>query len=235
MTIKFEVPGKERKRLVQTLAAWLGSDVKYNGAPSFSYEVERFTVGRDGDLTFDGKADDEVIERLLEHLYDEGFQYELPAAEAEENPADEEREADGMALTVIMPLAKVNTANLTNLLEAKGTLIRKALGAEDLRFDIGEEFVSFPWFGGRALDSDEIKAYTHFISALCAMTCEQKRINAHEKPVDNEKYAFRCFLLRLGFIGADYKTERKILLRNLTGSAAFKSGAKGGREDDVSE
>lgn len=84
MTIKFEVPGKERKRLVQTLAAWLGSDVKYNGAPSFSYEVERFTVGRDGDLTFDGKADDEVIERLLEHLYDEGFRYELPAAEAEE-------------------------------------------------------------------------------------------------------------------------------------------------------
>ena len=47
-----------------------------------------------------------------------------------------------------------------------------------------------------------------------------------EKEVENEKYAFRCFLLRLGFIGKDYKDERKILLRNLTGSSAFKGGAK---------
>jgi len=44
--------------------------------------------------------------------------------------------------------------------------------------------------------------------------------------VENEKYAFRCFLLRLGFIGAEYKIERKILLRNLTGSSAFKSGRR---------
>lgn len=58
------------------------------------------------------------------------------------------------------------------------------------------------------------------------MALNQKRITAKEKPVDNDKYAFRCFLLRLGFIGDDYKTERKILLRNLSGSSAFKSGAK---------
>ena len=41
---------------------------------------------------------------------------------------------------------------------------------------------------------------------------------------ENEKYAFRCFLLRLGFIGEEYKVERKILLKNLTGSSAFKNG-----------
>ena len=45
-----------------------------------------------------------------------------------------------------------------------------------------------------------------------------------EKETDNDKYAFRCFLLRLGFIGAEFKTERKILLRNLAGSSAFRSG-----------
>ena len=56
------------------------------------------------------------------------------------------------------------------------------------------------------------------------MAKNQKRINAKEKELDNEKYAFRCFLLRLGFIGDAYKAERKILLRNLTGSSAFKSG-----------
>lgn len=55
------------------------------------------------------------------------------------------------------------------------------------------------------------------------MSRNQKRINATEKEVDNEKYAFRCFLLRLGFIGNEYKAERKILLRNLSGSSAFKT------------
>ena len=58
------------------------------------------------------------------------------------------------------------------------------------------------------------------------MSVTQKRVNASEKEVDNEKYAFRCFLLRLGFIGNEYKSQRKILLRNLTGSSAFKSGSR---------
>ena len=45
-------------------------------------------------------------------------------------------------------------------------------------------------------------------------------------------YAFRCFLLRLGFIGAEYKTARKILLKNLSGSSAFRNG---GTEHEISE
>jgi hypothetical protein len=53
-------------------------------------------------------------------------------------------------------------------------------------------------------------------------------VTAKEKETDNEKYAFRCFLLRLGFIGDEYKETRRVLLRNLTGSAAFRSGAKRG-------
>ena len=64
------------------------------------------------------------------------------------------------------------------------------------------------------------------------MASNAKRVTATEKAVDNEKYSFRCFLLRLGFIGAEYKAERKILLKNLTGSSAFKDG---GKNDEVSE
>ena len=67
----------------------------------------------------------------------------------------------------------------------------------------------------------------HFLGfPNCKMSKEQKRINSTEKKVSNEKYAFRCFLLRLGFIGEEYKTDRRILLKNLTGSSAFKNGAK---------
>ena len=73
-------------------------------------------------------------------------------------------------------------------------------------------------------DFDAITAYTSFLAALCKMSKEQKRITAKEKPVENEKYAFRCFLLRLGFIGDEYKQSRRILCRDLCGNSAYAGG-----------
>ena len=74
-------------------------------------------------------------------------------------------------------------------------------------------------------EPDEVKAYTEFISLLCKLSKELKRASSTETPVTNEKYAFRCFLLRLGFIGSEYKKERKILLQNLSGNSSWKNGA----------
>ena len=54
------------------------------------------------------------------------------------------------------------------------------------------------------------------------MAKTQKRISPHRKDVENEKYAFRCFLLRLGFIGEQFKDDRKELLKYLSGNSAFK-------------
>ncbi len=133
--------------------------------------------------------------------------------------------AEPTGLTVSVPLDKVNVGNLTKLLDAKENLIEKALGINSLPIEIGEEAVSFPWFEA-APDADAAQAYTHFIAELCRMSRDLKRVTATAKEVENEKYAFRCFLLRLGFIGDEYKAERKILLQNLSGSSAFKGGAK---------
>ena len=218
MTIQYNVPGSKRKELVKTIAAWLGEDIKYCGAPTFAYEVDYFTIDRNGCLSFDDRADSEVIERLLEHLYDEGFECE-EASETEVEP--EESKPDGIAIQI--PLSKVQVGNLTRILEAKGVLIRKALGIEDTGFSIMENRVDFPWFPADC-KPEELQTYMRFITALYEMSVNQKRINTTEKEVDNEKYAFRCFLLRLGFIGDEYKTDRKLLLKNLSGSAAFKSG-----------
>lgn len=157
----------------------------------------------------------------------------------EESAADEiaEPESDGenegtetaepmqpISLTISVPLEKVNAGNLTSLLDAKGSLIKKALGIPATPIEITESEIIFPWFSTLP-DADTSKAYTDFISALCAMSLNLKRVTAKEKEVDNEKYVFRCFLLRLGFIGPDFKTDRKILLKNLSGSSAFKSGS----------
>ena len=217
MTITINAQGAERKRLVKTIAEWLGEDVRYCGAPTFAYEIGRFTVEKDGSLSFSDLIDSEVVERLLEHIYDEGF--DIDQSHTEEAVT---------GVSIQMPLSEFTEtalANLEAIVEAKGSLIKKALGTDDLTINRINGRLDFPWFPNYT-SPEEVKAYMHFISALCEMAKTQKRITAKEKAVDNEKYAFRCFLLRLGFIGDEYKAERKILLRNLTGSSAFKSGTK---------
>ena len=224
MTITIHAQGAERKRLVQTISDWLGVPAKYCGAPTFNYEVDYFTIDRNGSLFFDDRADSEVIERLLEHIYDEGF-------DIDQSHSDDD---EPCAVCISMPRSLFTHSNLENLkalITAKGSLIKKALGVADLPLEITDTKVSFTWFPS-APSLEEINAYNTFISKLCEMARNQSRVNSSEKPIENEKYAFRCFLLRLGFIGTEYKTARKILLKNLSGSSAFKNG---GTEDEISE
>ena len=232
MRIEFHRTGAERKALVTAIGEILEARPKYKGMPSAAYEIDYYTVTKDGTVEFDDRTDSEEVENLLEQLADRGI-VAAPAemaqawlnARAEElsKASETEPQEANVGLTVEIPLDKVSLGNLTKLLEAKGKLIRKALGISELSIEILEDRVAFPWFE-ELPNSDAVKAYTHFISALCEMSRNAKRVTATEKPVENEKYAFRCFLLRLGFIGSEYKAERKILLKNLTGSSAFKDG-----------
>lgn len=223
MTLNYNVTGPKRKELVSLIANFTGCEAHYKGAPSFAYEVDYFTIDRNGVVSFDDRADSEVIERLIEMLYDNSF------------IAEEQDEPTGISIQI--PASELSEAQLLNLhaiLDAKGTLIKKALGIDALPVNRIDERLDFPWFSADSTP-EEMQAYMKFITALCEMAKNQKRITAKEKAVDNEKYAFRCFLLRLGFIGVEYKADRKILLRNLSGSSAFKSGAKKEDSDDVSE
>ena len=229
MEIRYNVTGAKRKELVRVIADTTGVRAEYKFMPTCNYEVDYFTVTKDGTLLFDDRADSEEVERVLEAIAAAGSECEpqdgggLPSGEENKGAAetaDSAPQGEPIGLTVEIPLDKVAVGNITKLLDAKGNLIRKALGVTDLRIEVLDDRVAFPWFS--QVDADSAAAYTHFISALCEMSRNAKRVTATEKPVDNEKYAFRCFLLRLGFIGSEYKIERKILLKNLTGSSAFK-------------
>ena len=228
MEIRYNVTGAKRKELVKVISDTTGARAEYKFMPTCNYEIDYFTVTKDGTLLFDDRADSEEVEQVLETIAAAGFECE--AHDGEKLPTEEESKAIDTApqnktvgLMVEIPLDKVAVGNLTKLLDAKGGLIKKALGVDTLPIEIQEDRVAFPWFP-ELPDADSVKAYTHFISALCEMSKNAKRVTVTEKAVDNEKYAFRCFLLRLGFIGSEYKTERKILLKNLTGSSAFKNG-----------
>lgn len=218
MEIKINTHGNERKRLVKTIAEWLGEDIKYCGAPTFAYTVGSFTVEKDGTLRFDSGKDSDVVERLLEHLYDEGFDIDQSSRDADDC------EVGGISIQMPM-ISETALANLRTLVDAKGSLIKKALGTDALPIECIDGRLDFSWFASDSTP-EEIHAYMNFVTKLCEMAKSQTRVNAKEQIADNEKYAFRCFLLRLGFIGNEYKTDRKILLRNLSGSSAFKSGGK---------
>ena len=218
MNFKFNVPGTKRKELAKEIGSWLAVEVKYMGAPSFAYEVGGVRIEKDGTAAFPKVQNPETTESLLEHLYDEGFESEMLTEGETEQTAP-------TGINIQIPFENVNVGNLTNLLESKDCLIKKALGISDTRIELHEDSVSFPWFGTDK-DADEQKAYTLFIARLCELSKKRMRINKVEHDVKSEKYAFRCFLLSLGFIGKEYKETRKILLRNLEGSSAFKNGRK---------
>ncbi len=215
MNAKYNVTGTDRKALVEAIVSITGEDAVYKKAPTFEYVVGDYTIDKNGTVSCE---DADVLDHIIRSLIQKGFTPES----YDMTPAAEETAEEHTGLTIEIPLDKVNVSNLTKLLEAKSTLIKKALGTDDIRIEVKEDRVAFPWFSD--VDPDSAKAYMSFITALCKMSKEAKRVTATEKEVENEKYAFRCFLLRLGFIGAEYKMDRKILLKNLTGSSAFRNG-----------
>lgn len=113
--------------------------------------------------------------------------------------------------------------NLKKIVASKATLLQQALGADALPIVELEGQISFPWFTLHGMDG-EADAYSRLITAICNMAKRQKRVTATEKPVDNAKFTMRLFLIRLGFIGDEYKTARRILLSNLSGNGSWKSG-----------
>ena len=254
MERRFNVTGERRKEMVKVISGIVGMKAVYMRMPTCAYAISNFTVSKEGTLVWDERTDSGTVEKVLAGLAQAGFTAELEeTAEAQAEPQDSAEETaeaqmepeapteepqEGIGLTVSLPRESFTDAaleNLHRLVDAKAALIKKALAVESLPVEADGEKVSFPWFAD-GQDGDSAKAYTHFITALCDMARKQKRVTAKERPADNEKYAFRCFLLRLGFIGEEYKGERKVLLKNLSGNGSFKSGArKGAADNDISE
>lgn len=148
MEIRYGVTGKDRKALVMAIAEITGADAIYKGVPTCSYEVDYFTVDKEGMLFYDDSADNDEVEHLLEELAKRCFVGKQEGAE--------EPEQAFAGLAVSLPIEKVNVFNLENLLESKKTLICKALGIDTLLVDVEETRVTFPWFK-ELPDSDRVK------------------------------------------------------------------------------
>ena len=226
MKIHCNITKEQRKKMVEVVGKALGTTASYCGAPTFAYRVGAFEITREGSICFGDEADEAEVERVRTALRGAGFSAEEAESEMATAETEEEAAIEEDKLIVSIPrnvLTETGRKNLDALLASKGKLIQKAFNIEKAVYTLTEDTIKFAWFHGKIAE-DTVRAYTDFISKLCEMAQKQKRAVAKEKLTENEKYTFRCFLLRLGMIGDAYKTSRKILLQNLTGSSAFKCG-----------
>lgn len=234
--MRIETKAENRKKMAAAIAAFLGEEMHYAGAPSFAYQIGRAVVNRDGSIT---SEEDALEEKLLPFLIEQGYAEEVP-----------------MELTVTIPaedLTAQGIRNLVNMLYSRQYLINKAAGGQyfDVRASLPEVLKYNPTdskaevigqieaAGGitglaieedkvtftfpKAEDPDEITAYYHLAAAMVKKAKESKRIRAEEHTPENEKYYFRAWIVSLGFGGAEHKENRRQLLKHLKGHSAFKT------------
>ena len=215
--IRFTLESKQRPKLAQEIGNILGTVPHYERVPSCAYDIAGYRLDKEGVLHIPEGAE-ETAKDLILQLRERGFQDD--AEITEEVPVQQDK------LTIVIPRESITDMALENLqkiIANKQILFQRAFRTDNTEIEITDEKINFTWFP-YTVDGDELAAYTQFISRLCDMARDAKRVSSKPTETDNDKYAFRCFLLRLGFIGKEYKTARKILLRNLTGNSAFRYG-----------
>lgn len=206
MNTRFSLENKSRKELAKALARLLDAKAIYLGTPSMRYQIGNCTLEKDGTVVWDENVPPADVVKLIKQLEQEGF----------------ETVHDSYTISFPAELFTTETMlKLERILDSKGALIKKALNADRTVALREIVTVDFPWFD-RQLTADEARIYTDFISRLCHMASEQKRVLDRETKTDNEKYSFRCFLLRLGYIGKEHKAARNLLLKNLSGLSAHR-------------
>ena len=226
MRLSYNVTGPERKSLVAAISYELNTPTNYLGAPTFAYEVGGYHIDKTGTVT--GEDNRELVADLC-GLHS----FQAISEEYDELAIGPERctyQADlSDRLTIEIPLdgfTPEKLDNLSKLVNAKAPLLKASLGTDELPIKQTADTLQFPWFKG-TIDAEHTEAYATLISLLCKTVIEKKRITAREKDIDgNPKYAMRCFLLSLGFIGDEYKAARKILLSRLEGNSSWKGGKK---------
>ena len=258
MIITFDLSGRDRKQLVKAISEITGERAVYKFMPTCAFEIDFFTVTKEGDLTFSDNSDTEIVELVLSELAERGFtviddtdpeetatqpdtaeiaKVEELSKAAENQPTEattevataefaESSDIDRISVSISRQFFDDETLKkLDRTIESKCDLFKMAFKTDDLSYEITEDKATFPWFPMTG-ESGEGSAYTIFIYRLMKSLKESKRVNASKTQTDNPKFAMRVYLIRLGMVGDEFKSTRKILLRFLEGSSAFRKGAK---------
>ena len=198
-----KVTGQERKSIAAVIGEAVGDSSRYTGVPACVYQIGGWTLDKESVLHSPELEENEfpVVRSVLSASQAAGLQTE------------------GFLTVTIPDMEEQAAENLGNILKSKQQLLKKALRSES---EILLDRNTLSCFRA-ALDVDTVLAYLFLMAKLCDLAKTLRYASPVERTVENQRYAFRCFLLRLGFIGKNYKTERKILLAPLEGNTAFKN------------
>ena len=206
MELKYNVAGERRKSLAKRISWFTGEEMQFLGAPTFEYEVGSVRIDRNGTVKIDISKDLNIKE-LVQWLDTEGFKLDTNKA----------------TMSITIPKKKLNGLALVNflaMLNSKKELIIMALNLPFMEIEDHENGIELPWFY-EDMPIEDLRAYQEFINAMVKMANESHAMRPRNKEFPNPKYSFRCFLMRLGFIGKEHKATRKILLKYLNGSSAY--------------
>ena len=189
--IRFTLESKQRPKLAQEIGNILGTVPHYERVPSCTYDIAGYRLDKEGVLHIPEGAE-ETTKDLIRQLRERGFQDD--AEVTEEVPVQQDK------LTIAISkesLTDTALENLQKIIANKQMLFQRTFRTDSTEVEITEEKINFIWFP-YTMDSDEIAAYTQFISRLCDMARDAKRVSSKPTETDNDKYAFRCFLLSRG-------------------------------------
>lgn len=242
MTI--ETHTTDRKALAQRISELLNTPVAYAGAPSFAYRVgDAVTVDRDGNLEVTG----DVPEALRAFLMEQGWMQPDP-----ETPVEGMTVSVAVTDITVVDLKNLThmlyskqyllnrsmgaeTLRIPKLLidrlkeytpetpEAFTELLDDCRAMDELAgFDFRDGRVSMDIPYSAEGQPEQWMTYADLLNRMITAAREAQRIAPTLLTPENEKYAMRGWLLRLGYGGSDLKAKRHILLEKLKGYAAFR-------------
>lgn len=249
LRVSIKVTGLERKQVASVIADTIGEQPKYAGAPSFNYNAGGWTIDKQGIVSTPEmgiKEEHVTLRMVLDALNIAGAQSEgnltiiLPMDGHNGNTLRNlvnliwsKQTLIQKALVryeAILPASFVKAINAVPIdtLEDFVSVVNNAIeageitGHSDLDIDLVDKTISFSFFNA-SLDAEELHAFGVFCWQLNEQAKKQKYSSTLQKDAVNDKYAFRVWLLKLGFIGESFKAARKILLSRLTGHAAYRT------------
>ena len=243
----------ERKEIIKSLGEHFGVKPKYMGVPTCAYKIETaeetYIIDRAGKITTSAGLEVE-LETLLNPKNTEEtvntneteittFEVAVPV---EGHTGITLRNLVNIVYSKQVLIKKslgttsniieddfckgINEAKIETLKDFKTTIESIGLDkCQGITFDFNNNTITFKFLEGEA-SPEKVQAYTQFVALLNQSAKVLKHASAIAKDTDNDKFTFRVFLVKIGMISDEYKAARKILLENLEGNSAFRSGKK---------
>ena len=220
---RLEFPNRSDTEIVEQVLEGL-SERGYTVISSY-YDNGKLAIETEDEITAETAAQpDTAAVTENEKVSEETETTALTATQPEKKATVEINGTDRFSISMSRDFFDDCTLNkLDRTIESKGELFKMAFKTDDLSYKVTDDRVTFDWFPFSG-EAGEGLAYSNFIELLTKSLKEQKRVNASKTQTENPKFAMRVYLIRLGMVGDEYKQTRKILLRNLEGSSAFRKG-----------